>query len=99
LSPDRFHARAKKLSDIGIVLHADADLSATPALRRQPGWTPYRMENTAMSDEAHDPIDVTQAGEVQYWCERLGVSEHALRQAVADVGPRVEQVAVHLGKQ
>jgi len=52
-----------------------------------------------MSDEAHDPIDVTQAGEVQYWCERLGVSEQALRQAVADVGPRVEQVAVHLGKQ
>jgi hypothetical protein len=59
----------------------------------------YRTENTAMSDEAHDPIDVTQAGEVLYWCEQLGVSEQALRQAVADVGPRVEQVAVHLGKR
>ncbi|MDM0034111.1 DUF3606 domain-containing protein [Variovorax sp. J22P271] len=52
-----------------------------------------------MSDEVHDPIDVTQTHEIQYWCDRLGVSEQALRQAVADVGPRAEQVAVHLGKQ
>lgn len=47
----------------------------------------------------NSPIDVTQADEVRVWCERLGVSEFALRQAVADVGVSSEQVAVHLGKR
>ena len=44
-------------------------------------------------------IDVNQLQTVQLWCERLGVSEYALRQAVADVGVSAEQVAVHLGKR
>lgn len=59
-----------------------------------------------MSDDlnVHDahvsgPIDVTRVDEVRFWCEQLGVSEYALRQAVADVGVSAEQVAVHLGKR
>lgn len=56
-----------------------------------------------MSDDLHapefqTPIDVNRVADVQAWCERLGVSEQALRQAVADVGTSAEQVAVHLGK-
>jgi Protein of unknown function (DUF3606) len=43
-------------------------------------------------------IRVTEPGEVSYWTERLGVSEHALRQAVADVGESVDSIAEHLGK-
>lgn len=63
-----------------------------------------RPEHTAMSDdfsprESHSPIDVNQIDEVQYWCAQLGVSEQALRQAVADVGASADQVAVHLGKR
>jgi len=43
-------------------------------------------------------IHVTEPSEVSYWTERLGVSEYALRQAVADVGESVDSIAEHLGK-
>ena len=57
-----------------------------------------------MSDDLHarderSLVDINKASEVQYWCERLGVSEQVLRQTVADVGVSAEQVAVHLGAQ
>ncbi|MGO4393465.1 DUF3606 domain-containing protein [Variovorax sp. M-6] len=55
-----------------------------------------------MSDDLHarderSSIDINKASEVQYWCERLGVSEQVLRQTVADVGVSAEQVAERLG--
>ncbi|MDM0024036.1 DUF3606 domain-containing protein [Variovorax saccharolyticus] len=56
------------------------------------------MAEDLKAPDSQRPIDVNRVDEVQYWCERLGVSEHALRQAVADVGASAEQVAVHLGK-
>jgi hypothetical protein len=43
-------------------------------------------------------IDVNQPHEVRYWMERFGVSEEALRKAIADVGASANQVAVHLGR-
>ncbi|MDM0013638.1 DUF3606 domain-containing protein [Variovorax sp. J22P168] len=58
-----------------------------------------------MADDLHvledrsSTIDINQASEVDLWCQRLGVSEMALRQAVADVGASPEQIAVHLGKK
>jgi hypothetical protein len=56
------------------------------------------MADDLKAHETQRPIDVNRVDDVQYWCERLGVSEQALRQAVADVGVSAEQVAVHLGK-
>lgn len=57
-----------------------------------------------MADDLHSledqsAIDINQAREVDLWCQRLGVSEMALRQAVADVGASPDQIAVHLGKK
>jgi len=57
------------------------------------------MSDDLSALDAHNPIDVNRIDEVQHWCAQLGVSEHALRQAVADVGASAEQVAVHLGKR
>ena len=44
-------------------------------------------------------IDINAPVEIDYWVERLGVSEHSLRQAIADVGVSARKVAEHLGKQ
>jgi hypothetical protein len=44
-------------------------------------------------------ININEPVEIDYWVERLGVSEHSLRQAVADVGVSAQEVAEHLGKR
>jgi hypothetical protein len=44
-------------------------------------------------------IDINEPVEIDYWVERLGVSEQSLRQAVADVGVSAQEVAEHLGKR
>ena len=41
-------------------------------------------------------IDVANARELQYWCEKLGASEDELRRTVDQVGPRVKDVREHL---
>ena len=43
-------------------------------------------------------INIDEPHEVRYWMQRLGVSEDALRRAVAEVGVSVEAVAQHLGR-
>ncbi len=42
-------------------------------------------------------VDVTQIAAVEQWTQRLGVSEEALRLAVAEVGTSAEEVRTHLG--
>ena len=41
-------------------------------------------------------IDVQNAGELRYWCEKLHASEEELRRAVEQVGPDAEKVREHL---
>lgn len=50
--------------------------------------------------EPEDPtkINVNQQWEINYWCEKFGVSETRLRQAVSAVGPMVSAVKKYLGK-
>lgn len=54
------------------------------------------LSNRGAQDRSR--INVNEAHEIRYWCERLGVSEESLRKAVADVGVSADKVAVHLGK-
>lgn len=42
-------------------------------------------------------IDVTESGSVEYWTDTLGVSEQALRMAVAEAGVSTAAVSDHLG--
>lgn len=42
-------------------------------------------------------IDINAPNEVRYWTEALGVSEAALRTAVAMVGVSAEEIRVNLG--
>ena len=49
----------------------------------------------AMTDER---IKRDEAYEIQYWCEKWGVSSQRLREAVAKVGPMAKDVARELGK-
>jgi hypothetical protein len=58
-----------------------------------------------MSDDLSDRgaqdrsrININEPHEVRYWTERFGVSEIALRQAVAEVGVAADAVSQHLGK-
>jgi hypothetical protein len=44
-------------------------------------------------------INVNEPVEIDDWEERLGVSEHLLRQAVADAGSSAQAVAEHFGKR
>ena len=45
----------------------------------------------------HDEVTVTEDAEVRYWMDELGVSEEALRRAVAEAGTRPADVRDHLG--
>jgi hypothetical protein len=42
-------------------------------------------------------IDVNEIQEVSYWTDTLGVTEQALRMAVAEAGVSTAAVSVHLG--
>ena len=44
-------------------------------------------------------INIEEAHEVRYWTQRFGVSEQALREAVAKVGVSAQAVAEHLGRK
>lgn len=54
------------------------------------------LSNRGAQDRSR--IDVNEAHEIRYWCERFDVSEEVLRKAVADVGVSADKVAEHLGK-
>ncbi|RZL86258.1 MAG: DUF3606 domain-containing protein [Variovorax sp.] len=43
-------------------------------------------------------INVNEPVQINYWVERFGVSEEALRKAIADVGVSAQEVGEHLGK-
>jgi hypothetical protein len=45
----------------------------------------------------HDEVTVTEEADVRYWMNELGVSEEALRRAVAEAGTRPTDVRDHLG--
>ena len=58
-----------------------------------------------MADDKHNRgspdnkrIDVHDRNEVRHWTESLGVSEEALKSAVAQVGTSAQKVREHLGK-
>jgi hypothetical protein len=52
-------------------------------------------QNTLTEDQE---INVNDAAEVLQWCEELGVTELELRDAVRNVGPRVNDVKHMLGE-
>lgn len=55
------------------------------------------LNNPGAQDRSR--INVNEAHEVRYWTQRFGVTEEALRKAVAEVGESVEKVAEQLGKK
>lgn len=44
-----------------------------------------------------DVIDITQRQDLDYWLGNLGVDEHHLRTAVAEVGTSAQDVRCYLG--
>lgn len=48
--------------------------------------------------QLHDRVNVADKNEVEYWTERLGVSEAKLKEAVKSVGFFPREVAHYLGK-
>lgn len=49
--------------------------------------------------QPQDPnkINVNQAWEIQYWAQKLGISEERLRSLVAEHGPSVDAIKRALG--
>jgi hypothetical protein len=45
---------------------------------------------------AQPNIDVKDASNLRYWCEKLHASEQELRRAVEQVGPDADKVREHL---
>jgi Protein of unknown function (DUF3606) len=43
-------------------------------------------------------VNVHEKWELDYWTEKLGVTEQQLKDAVAQVGPMAKDVRSHLGK-
>ncbi len=43
-------------------------------------------------------ISLSQGFEVRYWSQRFGIDEQALREAVEDVGPSVQDVEQYLAQ-
>lgn len=72
-----------------------AGMSMTPTAARQ---TASRLEAAAArAEEGHaDHIDLEDSASVEHWAQRLGVGVHAIRNAVAEVGPDSEAVAMRL---
>jgi Protein of unknown function (DUF3606) len=56
------------------------------------------MADDSVKRGTHDRyrINIKEAYEVRYWAQALGVSEEALRSAVAKAGPMVDDVKAHL---
>ena len=54
-------------------------------------------DNTAdRGPEDRSRISLSQDYEVRYWSQRFGIDEKALREAVEDVGPSVQDVEQYL---
>ena len=49
-------------------------------------------DTTKRGKQDRDRINIQEPHEVEYWTNRLGVSEEELRDAVERVGPMVEDV-------
>lgn len=59
------------------------------------------MANDSNSRNAPDAkrVDINEASEVRYWCDKWGVTEGQLRTAVKSVGARVIDVRRYLGEK
>lgn len=55
------------------------------------------MPDKQVATRLRDEVRVTEDDEVQYWMDELGVSEDALRRAVADAGTCPADVRDYLG--
>ena len=51
-----------------------------------------------IAETATTTIDVTHNQTVSYWTTALGVDEHSLRTAVAEVGTSAQDIRSHLGR-
>lgn len=60
----------------------------------------YIMSDDLKKKQPEDPskININQVWEVNYWCNKFGVTETTLKQAVKAVGPMVKDVKKYLGK-
>ncbi len=57
-------------------------------------------DNTAdRGPEDRSRISLSQDYEVRYWSQRFGIDEQALREAVEDVGPSVQDVEQYLASR
>jgi hypothetical protein len=57
-------------------------------------------DNTAdRGPEDRSRISLSQDFEVRYWSQRFGIDEKALREAVEDVGPSVQDVEQYLANR
>jgi hypothetical protein len=54
-------------------------------------------ESLSSFDVQNATVDVTQTQTVDFWTTALGVDEHRLRTAVAEVGTSAQDVRSHLG--
>jgi hypothetical protein len=54
-------------------------------------------ESLSSFDLPNATVDVTQTQTIDYWTSALGVDEHRLRTAVAEVGTSAQDVRSHLG--
>lgn len=72
---------------------------------RQPDPMDWLKEHNMADDKTkaggqdRKRINLNEDYEVRDWTKSLGVTEEALRQAVADVGDQADKVREHLGKK
>ncbi|WP_221932681.1 DUF3606 domain-containing protein [Ferrovibrio terrae] len=71
--------------------------ASTPSLRSEAGAASANKAREKILKK-HSRVNLSDDGEVEYWTERLGVSEKELRKAVREAGFIPADVADKLGK-
>jgi hypothetical protein len=56
-----------------------------------------QSQEIVVSSHPRQAVDITQTIAVEQWTKELGVTEEALRIAVAEVGTSADEVRTHLG--
>lgn len=82
--------------------HLQALAAAERAAKPHPNETTETLmadDKTKVGGQDRKRININEDYEVRDWMKSLGVTEEALRQAVADVGDQADKVREHLGKK
>ena len=57
------------------------------------------MQNQICSEEEVTLVDLKKMGEVNFWCEELNLRADELKEIVKSVGPKINDIRMHITKK